>query len=189
MEQNSKQKMMDTIVARMQMRSEGIPESVAERAINLQMAQEEADDAALSSGQLYKKEMMDVITRRLSGGSLSRRIANSARDILAQEVSSSYEDSVYQNYVDSLQMERENRMAEERDAQEKIRRKRQEEIKLREEERIQKVKSSAGYKLCKIFGGIKLDNDPKELEKECFKQEEEKLNAPAWIPPRPYWSK
>jgi len=81
MEQNSKQKMMDTIVARMQMHSEGIPESVAERAINLQIAQEEADDAALSSGQLYKKEMMDVITRRLSGGSLSKRIANRARDI------------------------------------------------------------------------------------------------------------
>jgi len=38
MEQNNKQRMMDIIVARIQMRGEGIPESVANRAISLQMA-------------------------------------------------------------------------------------------------------------------------------------------------------
>jgi len=132
-------------------------------------------------------ELANQIVEKVNRGSLQGYYENWLFGLAVGK--SAWNDSTHQNYVDSLQMEREKRMAEERDAQEMARHKRQEENRLREEERIRKIKSSFGYKTCKLFGSFKLDNDPKELEKKCFKKEEEELNAPEWIPPRPYWNK
>jgi len=109
--QQEKNAKMDAIVARMLMRKEGIPESIAGKAINIHNAQANSVSEVVNPQPQDKNAKMATIIARMANPpeSVPTRIVNIARDL-----------TMHQNYVDSLQMEREKRMAEERDAHEKI---------------------------------------------------------------------